>query len=212
MEPGEPEADGVGGASIWYRWTPTANGSATVTMAGSDFDTVLGVYTGSTVGGLTLVADNDDEDNPNGIYTSKVTTRVTAGTTYRISAGGYAGDTGLVKLAWSLVADPVPPKLATTTTAKAPKKVKFKKNFDVTATVAASGGTATGTVQVFKGSKLLGTGTLVNGTVKIKIKKNLRPGKHKLTVKYSGSTTTNASETTVKVKVKKKKRKHRNHN
>ena len=62
-------------------------------------------------------------------------------------------------------------------------------------------GPATGTVQVYDGSKLIGTGTLAGGTVKIHITKNLKSGKHTLTVKYLGSTTAYASETTVKVKV-----------
>ena len=97
------------------------------------------------------------------------------------------------------------PAKATTTTATAPKKVKFKKDFDVTATVAASGATPTGSVQVLDGTKVIGTGTLSNGTVTIHITKNLKSGKHTLTVKYLGSAGFTASETTVKVKVKKKK-------
>jgi M6 family metalloprotease-like protein len=297
LEPGEPEVVGHGGASVWYSWTPSTSGAATVTMNGSDFDTVLGIFTGSAVNALTLVAQNDDEDNPNAVYTSKVVTHVNAGTTYRISADGYDGDSGAVHLAWSVVPDskanpsvsavhaPEPStfgtassvnvtvsgtagtatgsvtvkegattigsgtldgtghatvalpattaagahaltvsydgdthynagsgtvtanvsKAASTTTATAPKKVKFKKDFDVTATVAAAGGSNTGTVQVYDGSKLIGTGTLSGGTVKIRITKNLKSGKHTLTVKYLGSANASASETTVKVKVQKKK-------
>ena len=41
----------------------------------------------------------------------------------------------------------------------------------------------------------------------IKITKNLKSGKHTLTVKYLGSANASASETTVKVKVQKKKKK-----
>ena len=57
-----------------------------------------------------------------------------------------------------------------------PKKVNFKKDFKVTATVAAAGGSNTGTVEVYDGSKLIGTGTLSGGTVKIKVTKNLKKG------------------------------------
>ena len=39
---------------------------------GSDYDTVLGLYTGSAVNALTEVAANDDEDFNGAIYTSKV--------------------------------------------------------------------------------------------------------------------------------------------
>ena len=205
-EPGEPKPAGVGRASIWYKWTAPASGNTTITMAGSDYDTVLGIYTGNAVNALTELASNDDENNPGGIYTSKVVLHVTAGTTYRIAADGYGGDSGAVHLAWNLVADPPTAKLATTTTASAPKKVKYKKDFDVTANVAPAG--ATGTVTVMEGSKVLGTGTLVNGTVKIRVKKNLKPGRHTLTVSYGGSSTHLASSTTVKVKVKKKRRHH----
>jgi M6 family metalloprotease-like protein len=211
MEVGEPAPLGHGAASVWYSWTPSVSGNATITMAGSDYDTILGVYTGSAVNALTLVAANDDENNPGGIYTSKVQTHVTGGTTYRLAADGYDGDSGNVKLAWSLVPDvtttptPTPTKMATTTTATAPHKVKYKKDFDVTANVTAG---ATGTVTVMDGSKVLGTGTLSNGTVKIHVTKNLKPGKHTLTVSYGGSATHLASSTTVKVKVQKKKKHH----
>lgn len=98
-------------------------------------------------------------------------------------------------------------KATSTTTASAPKKVTAKKKFDVTASVAAAGGAPTGTVQVFDGSKLMGTGTLSNGTVTITITKGLKKtGKHTLTVKYLGSTNVAASQATVKVKVKEKKK------
>ena len=304
LETGEVEVAGHGGASVWYSWTPTTSGTATVTMADSDFDTVLGIFTGSAVNALTLVAENDDEDNPNEIYTSKVVTHVTAGTAYKIAADGYDGDTGSIHLAWSVVADPLPvptvtavhtpdpsvfgaassvnvtvsgsagtatgtvtlkegatvigsgpldgsghatialpttttigahaltasypgdthyaagsgnvtanvsaappTSVSSTTTASAPKKVKFKKNFDVKATVTATGG-ATGTVQVLDGTKVIGTGTLANGAVTIHITKNLKSGKHTLTVKYLGSGVVTASETTVKVTVKKKNKHH----
>jgi subtilisin family serine protease len=98
------------------------------------------------------------------------------------------------------------PAKATTTTATAPKKVKSKKAFDVSATVASSGGSPTGTVQIFDGTKLIGTGTLSAGKVTITITKGLKKkGKHTLTVKYLGTASFLASQTTVKVKVQQKK-------
>ena len=99
-------------------------------------------------------------------------------------------------------------KAASTTTASAPAKVKRKKDFDVNVAVTAPGGSPAGTVEVFDGSKLLGTGTLVNGAVKITVTKNLKKGKHTLTIKYSGSPNVAASETTVEVKIKKGKKKN----
>ena len=55
-----------------------------------------------------------------------------------------------------------------------------------------------GTVQVYKGSKLLGTGTLSNGKVTIKVSKKkakkFKVGKVTLTAKYLGSATVAASQ------------------
>lgn len=90
-EPGEPNhAGNVGGASVWYVWTPVINGQTTMTTAGSDFDTLLGVYTGSSVSSLTQVAANDDV-NPPSDTTSSVTFNAVAGTTYHIAVDGYFG-------------------------------------------------------------------------------------------------------------------------
>ena len=204
-ETGEPIPAGCGFPSVWYRWTAPSSGNLTLSTAGSGYDTVLGLYTGSAVNALTLVGANDDENNPVGIYTSKLVKPVTAGTTYQIAADGCAGGFGRLVFSWSFDG-PAAPKLATTTTASAPHKVRFKKDFDVTANVSAG---ATGTVTVMEGSKVLGTGTLSNGTVKIHVTKNLKPGKHTLTVSYGGSATHLASSTTVSVKVKKKHHRHR---
>ncbi len=78
------------------------------------------------------------------------------------------------------------------------------------ATVTTASGVPTGTVQVYKGSKLLGTGTLKsNGKVTIKISakkaKKLKVGKNTLTAKYLGSATVAASQADFKIKVVKKK-------
>jgi hypothetical protein len=106
-------------------------------------------------------------------------------------------------------------KASTTTSATAsPKKIKKGQSFAVTATVTASGATPAGTVQVMRGSKLLGSGTLgADGKVTIsitkKMAKKLKKGKNVLTVQFVGSDNFLASEGTVTVKVKKhKKKKH----
>ena len=49
-ETGEPNhAGNPGGKSIWWTWNPVSAGPVTISTAGSTFNTVLGVYTGSTV-------------------------------------------------------------------------------------------------------------------------------------------------------------------
>jgi Collagen triple helix repeat (20 copies)/Abnormal spindle-like microcephaly-assoc'd, ASPM-SPD-2-Hydin len=91
-EPGEPNhADNVGGKSVWYTWTAPAYGAITVSTQGSSFDTTLGVYTGSAVNALTLVAQNDDNG---AAFSSHASFQVTGGMTYRIAVDGYNGGAG----------------------------------------------------------------------------------------------------------------------
>src|SRR6266576_2725460 len=60
-ETGEPlPAGNAGGKSVWWFWTAPSAGTVTVNTFGSTFDTVLGVYIGSSVSGLGTVAGNDD--------------------------------------------------------------------------------------------------------------------------------------------------------
>jgi hypothetical protein len=76
----------------------------------SDFDTLLGVYTGSALGSLTEVVANDDGC---GLATgSKVTFNATKNTTYQILVGGFAGNQGTFTLE---VIDKEPPKVTSTT-------------------------------------------------------------------------------------------------
>ncbi len=92
-------AGNSGGKSVWWTWTPTASGSTTITTAGSAFDTLLAVYTGSSVSALTAVASNDDVGN--GTLTSSVTFTATSGTAYRIAVDGYGGLSGAIALTWT---------------------------------------------------------------------------------------------------------------
>jgi len=101
-ESGEPNHGGnAGGASIWYQWQAPASGTATIDTVGSNFDTTLGVYTGSSVSTLTTIASNDD-DTGAGVLTSKVTFSAVSGTVYRIAVDGFDAATGNVTLNWSL--------------------------------------------------------------------------------------------------------------
>lgn len=101
-EAGEPNhAGNAGGTSIWFRWQAPSSGSVTIDTIGSNFDTMLGVYTGSSVSALNLIASNDDIVLGQNI-SSSVTFNAVAGTTYRIVVDGYAADSGNVKLNWTL--------------------------------------------------------------------------------------------------------------
>ena len=98
-EPGEPDIAGnPGGKSIWYVWKPEATGPVTFTTFGSSFNTLLGVFTGTAVADLTVVASNDDYGDG---VTSSVTFLANSGTTYHIAVDGYNGASGNVVLNWS---------------------------------------------------------------------------------------------------------------
>ena len=102
-ESGEPShsPDGdPGGHSVWYQWQAPGSGSVTMTTAGSDYDTLLAVYTGNSVGALTAIAKNDDV-NLGVVQTSSVTFTATADTIYKIAVDGWGGDTGDITLNWT---------------------------------------------------------------------------------------------------------------
>lgn len=81
------------GRSVWWTWTAPRSGKATITTDGSNFDTVVGVYRGSTLSTLTEVASNDDRVLAK-IRTSLVNFGAEAGTTYHIQVDGFAGLAG----------------------------------------------------------------------------------------------------------------------
>jgi photosystem II stability/assembly factor-like uncharacterized protein len=91
--PSEPNhAGNDGGASIWYRWKATLNGTVTIDTAGSTLpgggalDTLLAVYVGDSVRHLARVSSNDDAP---GLLTSRLSFTANAGDTYRIAVDGY---------------------------------------------------------------------------------------------------------------------------
>jgi uncharacterized repeat protein (TIGR03803 family) len=104
-EPGEPDhADEPGGSSIWFRWTAPASGRFTFNTFGSSFDTLLAVYTGSSVNALTVLGSNDDYGFES---TSEVRVLATGGGTYYVAVDGYTNATGTVILNW--LPEPPPP-------------------------------------------------------------------------------------------------------
>lgn len=101
-EAGEP-SPGIGiGASVWYRWTAPRTGWFRFDLAGSTFDTIITVYTGSALGALTQVAFNDDNPyltpfQPGGLQ-SLVEFAAVADTVYSVCVDGY--DTGDMAMRW----------------------------------------------------------------------------------------------------------------
>jgi len=103
-EIGEPTHAGVAGTparSVWYEWTPIWDGSATIDIdtpsAPDGWDSVVAMYTGSSLYALTEV-----------VATSTVGTNlhlefeVVAGTTYRLVVDGHDSDNwGSFDLTWA---------------------------------------------------------------------------------------------------------------
>ena len=95
-ETGEPvHAGNIGGKSVWWKWTAPVTNTVTIKTAGSNFNSLLAVYTGSAVNALTLVIANDDcGASCTPTNTSKVTFTATAGVTYQIAVDGFNAGSG----------------------------------------------------------------------------------------------------------------------
>ncbi|MGH2385398.1 MAG: hypothetical protein ACRDGB_10165 [Candidatus Limnocylindria bacterium] len=100
----EPEAPCIGefegqevefpiGKTAWWTFEGTG-GDVTVDTAGSDFDTVLGVYTDDG-GGLVPIGCVDDVEES---LQARITVGTEAGVTYYLQAGGFAGQAGTLVL------------------------------------------------------------------------------------------------------------------
>lgn len=88
------------GNSIWYVWTAPADGQVLFNTFGSDYDTLLGVYTGTAVNALQAIGSNDDFD-PNNFGPSGVKFYAQAGQTYYVAVDGFQGLTGEAVLGYS---------------------------------------------------------------------------------------------------------------
>lgn len=101
VEAGEPLVATYSGAknSVWWAWTAPFSGSVTFTTVGTGFDTVMGVYTGSSLSSVATVAQDDDSG---GNRTSACTFAAKEGTVYRIAVSGYnENGVGAITLSWS---------------------------------------------------------------------------------------------------------------
>ena len=102
-ENGEPFHTGNEGAgSIWYSFTAPADGLFSVSTINATFDTVMGMYMGSRVDNLNLVAFNDEdpalkevEDNPG---LSRIDQALRKGMVVYIAVDGFGGTRGVVGL------------------------------------------------------------------------------------------------------------------
>ncbi len=96
-EPGLNLSAVGGGRTVWWKWTATESAYMQVTTMGSSFDTLLGVYTGDSLGLLRERGTNDDvEDGV--VRTSEVRFTALAGVTYYFQVDGWSGYEGHVQL------------------------------------------------------------------------------------------------------------------
>lgn len=96
--------------TVWWSWTPTVGGWVRVSTRGTNIDTVLSAFTGSTLSGLTRRAFNDDVGGADtGSGRSELIFLASAGETYRVQVGGFAGWEGTFAL--DLAAASIPPQL-----------------------------------------------------------------------------------------------------
>lgn len=96
-EVGEPAHGGFAATrSIWWRWIAPQSQSVTIDTEGSAVDTTLGVYTGTAVGALTLVAQDDDSGTGTN---STVTFNAVQGTEYKIAVDSKAAGAVVLNIA-----------------------------------------------------------------------------------------------------------------
>ena len=82
--------------SLWWKWIAIGNGRLQVNTKGSSFDTVLAVYTGSSLAALKLVTSNDNVATS--VKYSQVDFTTTRGTTYYFAVDGKSGASGAITL------------------------------------------------------------------------------------------------------------------
>lgn len=86
--------------SVWWTWTAPQSAGVIFSTEGSTFDTVLEIYTGSSVDGLTCVSSNDDAVG----LQSVAAFDTVVGTTYHVAVSGYGSSgthTGSISLSWN---------------------------------------------------------------------------------------------------------------
>ncbi len=81
------------GSDIWYRYTASCTGDATVDLCTATFDTKVAVYTGICPSTAAAIVCNDDACGTQGLRSS-LSFQVVGGQEYLIRVGGYNGATG----------------------------------------------------------------------------------------------------------------------
>jgi hypothetical protein len=89
--------------NVWYVYTPSISGTATISLCGSSYDTRMAVYDGYSCGPLPVeLACNDDACG----LQSEITLPVIGGQQYLIEVGGYSSNFGTGVISTSVVTPP----------------------------------------------------------------------------------------------------------
>ena len=81
---------------MWWKYTAPQDSVLSLSAAGSGFDTLLGLYQGNSVAGLTEIASNDDA--PSGGNRSAISQAVISNQTYYVAVDGFDGVSGVVNI------------------------------------------------------------------------------------------------------------------
>jgi cysteine-rich repeat protein len=90
----------LGDHSVWYQWTASSQGPVNVDVCTGAIDSIVAVYSGSTLGSLSRIIDNNN-GNCAGGWGAKVVFAPTPGANYHIAvsdAGGARENTFTLKL------------------------------------------------------------------------------------------------------------------
>ncbi len=193
------EGNNLHTATISKTATVTLNAMVEPAMSQTSYSGTAGTWTGVAAPskpvnfyeGATLLGTGTLSGN--GTLASMTLSGVTVGThTYTAQ---YPGDTSYNAIAFGTVTVTVTSATtATTTTLTAPSTGTFGNSVTLSAAVAGSGGTPTGTVAFYDGANYLGTGTLASGTATLSYA--FSGGAHTLSAVYGGDTTYTASTST----------------
>ena len=100
LQSGEPQPATAGTNSVWWSWTAPASGQLTLGSNGSDFNALLGVYSGSTLASLVPVANNAASSGSG--TATPVLFEAQSGLTYQWQVQSANGIAGTIALQWSL--------------------------------------------------------------------------------------------------------------
>ena len=98
-----PTSVGQGGSTVWWSWIAPSDGVASINTAGSNFDTTLAIYRGTSLSQLELIASNDDDGSTTASQTKFV---ASAGIEYQIQVDGFNAQQGTIVLNYPQVLAP----------------------------------------------------------------------------------------------------------